>query len=121
MFGADQSGAVQPVTRRGAQVGPIGVLMPELGFVADDKHARAVGPASGQKFANARKDFGAADTLAVDPALQALPGQFATRLRSQVLAYIALRPRPSARHEPALARGGGKHPVVANDGVVEID
>ncbi len=58
-----------------AEVDAVGILMTESGLVADDADLRAGLPARRQEFPHARIDLGAANSLAVDEALQALPGE----------------------------------------------
>ena len=117
----DQPGAPQPAARGVTQIGAIRVLMTELGLVADDVNVRAGLPARRQEITHSGKDLRVADSLAIDPALQALPGEFAAGLGPKIVPDLGLEPLPSVGHQPALTCGGGKHLVVADDRVVEID
>src|SRR3954471_9399558 len=95
--------------------------MTESGLVADDADLRAGLLARRQEFPHPWIDFGAADSLAVDEALQSLPGELAAGAGPEMIPQVGLKPLPPFRHQPTLTCDGGKDLVVADDRVVEID
>src|SRR5665213_1652340 len=84
--GPDQAGFPHPVARGCPQVGTIGVLMAVLGLVADNVEVGACLPAGGEERGHTGEHHGVLDALAVNPSLQALPGQLSAGFGAQMVA-----------------------------------
>ena len=95
--------------------------MAVFGLMAHHRDRAAFGPAAAQKRLDARDHGRTADALAVDLALQALPGELAVGQQPDGVAHRLLISGETGRDQPARLGGGTEHIVVGDDGVVEID